>query len=337
MTEYNNSSKFNSDDVNKAFSKFSTLLSSQKARVCLENTENALAFDTEVFVQPIRQDLGECLDLVADMIRERGTNGDDLQKLIPVLSDWLDPGRQFSQEVARLEKEIAEKKRKHPDFVFAFKLKILINKYGEQLNNDKIDPFEYGKILTKHDQAKHTLADHMQNKIRIAQKALAPDMLELAQSQLELSRHHEKVLEIKQELLSQAQGHTRHTLQHLAQIFQDAEPELADTILAQTNALTSTGSMPSPNRQKIPNNLAEFKQELTNQGEKIKKFDNRLKSCIDQLHQLKEFEDAIFSSYGDQLRSRGIQFKKAPKVAKTGTVGKTKKIPGLRMVNRRKE
>lgn len=323
------------EDVNKAFNAFSKLLSSRKARECLQSAETALAFDTEIFLQPIRQDLAECLDLIADMIRERGTDGANLQHMIPILSDWLDPGKKFAQEVAKLEKIIAEKKRKHPDFIYAIKLQVLIGKYEEQIKGDSIDSFEYDRIVAMLDGAKRTLADHMQNKIRIAQRAFAPDMLELAQSQLHLGRLQEKILRIKQELLSAAQGHTQHTLENLAKIFQGAEPELADTILAQTRALMSTGTMPSPDRPSIPSNLSEFKEELTRQSEKIKQFDERLKSCLEQLRQILEFEDAIFNTYGEQLRARGIQFKKTAKVEKTVTsAGIPRKFTGHRMVSR---
>lgn len=324
-----------SEDVEKAFSAFNKLLSSKKARECLQNVETALAFDTEIFLQPIRTDLAECLELIADMIRERGTDGASLQKLIPILSDWLDPGKAFAQEVARVEKIIAEKKRTHPDFIFAIKLQILIGKYEEQIKNESIDSFEYDRLTVKLDQAKRTLADHMQNKIRIAQRAFAPDMLELAMAQLQLARQQEKILRIKQELLGAAQGHTQHTLQNLAKIFQEAEPELADTILAQTRALISTGNMPSPERPTVPSNLTEFKEELGKQSERIRQFDQRLKTCIDQLRQLLEFEDAIFNTYGEQLRAKGVQFKKTAKVEKSGVGGIMKKQPATRMVNRR--
>lgn len=323
------------EDLDKAYNALSTLLSTKKARECLQSAETALAFDTEIFLQPIRQDLAECFDLIADMVRERGTDGEMLQRMIPVISDWLDPGKKFAHEVARLEKIIAEKKRKHPDFIYAVKLQVLIGKYESQLQSDKLNSFEYDRIMQSLDGAKRTLADHMQTKIRIAQRAFAPDLLELAQSQLHLGRLQEKVLRIKQELLSAAQGHTQHTLENLAKIFQGVEPDLADTILAQTRALLSTGGMPSPDRPSIPANLAEFKEELSKQSEKIKQYDERLKSCLEQLRQLLEFEEAIFTTYGEQLRARGIQFKKTVKVEKSGTAGIRRKIFGDRMVSRR--
>jgi hypothetical protein len=32
---------------------------------------DGVGFDIEIFLQPVRQDLAECLELVADMVRER--------------------------------------------------------------------------------------------------------------------------------------------------------------------------------------------------------------------------------------------------------------------------
>lgn len=323
------------EDVEKAFHAFSKLLSSKKAREALQNAETALAFNVEIFLQPLRRDLAECFDLIADMIRERGTDGSELQRMIPILTDWLDPGREFALDISRLEKTIADKKRKHPDFVFAFKLQILIKRYQEQWEDDSLDASERDCISQKLEQMKRTLADHMQKKIRIAQRAFAPDMLEMAQAQLELTRKRGKVLRIKQELLNAAQGHTQHTLENLAKIFQDVEPDLANTILTQTQALISTGSMLTPERSSIPNNLKEYKEELNKQSERIQQLDERLKSCSEQLRRLQKFEDAIFNTYGEQLRAKGIQFKKTAKVDKTGIGGAIKKQPASRMVNRR--
>ncbi|MGC9329433.1 MAG: hypothetical protein ACP5I1_17495, partial [Candidatus Hinthialibacter sp.] len=204
------------EDVNKAFHTFSKLLSSQKAREALQNAESSFAFNVEIFLQPLRRDLAECFDLIADMIRERGTDGSALQRMIPVVSDWLDPGKKFALDISRLEKTIADKKRQHPDFVLAFKMQVLINRYQEQLEHDSIPPNERDDISQKLEQMKRTLADHTQKKIRIAQRAFAPDLLEMAQAQLELARKREKVLLIKQELLTAAQEHTQHTFENLA-------------------------------------------------------------------------------------------------------------------------
>lgn len=337
MAPEQNQKRAISDDVEKAFHSLNKLLSTQKARECLQKAEAALAFDREIFLQPIRVSLAECLALIAEMVRERGSEGSELDKMIPVLADWLDPSKKFAQEVARLEKEIADKKRNHPDFIFAIKLQILIGKYEEQLNSSQVDAFEYDRLSSKLDQAKRTLADHMQSKIRIAQRAFAPDMFELAQSQLQLARMQEKILRIKQELLSSAQGRTQQTLQNLAKIFQEAEPELADTILAQTKALVSIGSFPLPEHPSMPSNLAEYKEELTKQSERIKRFDQQIKECVHQLQHLLDFEEAIFNTYGEQLRARGIQFKRAPKVETIGTTGTIKKVIASRMVTRKVE
>jgi hypothetical protein len=307
------------DEVNHAFRKFETMLSSQKARDCLSKAEAALAFDVEIFLQPIRLELAACMELIADLIRERGTASGHIQSLIPTLSTYLDPGQATSKEIARLEKEIADKKRNHPDFVYAAKLNVLIQNYDSMLKNDNLDSIEYGKVLDKYEAAKRTLSDHVQKKIRIAQKAFAPDLLELAQSQLTLAIHQEKILSIKNDLLNAVQEQTKGTLQNLAKIFEEADPELANTILVETQSLIQAGRMTtSPGQKKIPTNLSEFKEELSNQQKKLDTLEHQQKACLEQLQKLVEFENAIFNTYGDKLRSKGVQFKKTLTVDKSG-------------------
>jgi len=327
----------NNEDVSEAFQKFETLLSSQKARECLKKAEEELAYDTEVFLQPVREHLAECIELVGSLTRERGTWAEDLQILYPLFSQWLNPGQKFSQETARLEKEIAAKKKEHPDFVLAFKLQILVRKYETSLEESQLDSVEYSSILDKLERAKATLSDHLQTKIRIAQKAFAPDMLELAAAQLELSQHLEKLLLLKQELLDAVRNHTKQTLLNLAKVFEKADQDLADTILMQTQAVKTTGSLPKSSMAKEgPSDLKEYREALGEQKERLDQFDARLQTCRDELNGLIEFEEAIFNTYGEQLRERGVQFKKRAKVAKTVSGLGPKKQPAARMVGRNK-
>ncbi|MBD3265064.1 hypothetical protein GF373_00210 [bacterium] len=320
-------------ELNSAFKKVETLLSSRKARDCLKKAEDTLAFDTEIFLEPIRDDLAECMEVVGDLIRERGTLSSEIQELIPILTKWLDPGHEFSREIARLERTIAEKKRSHPDFIYAAKLNTLIRQYEGIINEPTTDSITYGQVLKKLESAKVTLQDHMQKKIRIAQKAFAPDMLELAQAQLELAQHQGKVLEMKSELLNAAQNQTRETLSQLAKIFEDADPELANAILAQTSSFVSAGNATQvPNQKKMPTSLDEFKKELEQQKGKLDQLETQHKECRGQLKKLKEFEDAIFETYGEKLRTKGLQFKKQLKVEKSG-MGSGQPTPkkGVRM------
>ncbi len=323
-------------DVSKAFQKIETLLSTQKARECLKRAEEQFAFDTEVYLQPIRQTLGECMEIIGSLVRERGTAGKDLDELMPVLAKWLDPGSEISRNVACLEKDIAEKKRKHPDFVTAMKLQLLVNRFEETLGKTDINSPDYDTIWKKYENAKATLTDHMHTKIRIAQRAFAPEMLEMAQLQLELSRHHEKVLYIKKQLLDNGITHTRNTLNTLANVFKEVEPEVADTILQQTRNLVTTGDTPRLSQQKEPpHNLEEYRKELKNQNQKILSYHEKLQDCMSKLRQVFEFEEAIFNTYGDQLRERGVQFKKKIRPEKSGVGVGSKHQPASRMVGRR--
>ncbi|MFB3789518.1 MAG: hypothetical protein ACE15F_24435 [bacterium] len=336
MTEYLPQTFLLQDDFTRAYSVFEQLLSTQKARECLKNAESSLAFDTEVFLQPVRDDLAECFELLANLVRERGTSGNDLQKRIPSISPWLNPAEQYAQETARLEKHIADIKRSHPDFIFAFKLQVLIRKYEEQLKDDNLDAVEYDQLVQKLDQAKRTLTNHLQTKVRIAQKAYAPDLLELAQWQLKQVMLQEKILQLKEELILTAQSHAQNTLNQLAKIFEQAEPELADAILAQTQSLATLGVVPElTTAPPLPRNLDEFRQTLNAQKERIEAYKERLTACRAELEKLVEFENAIFNTYGEQLRARGVQFQKSAKVSKSGTGKGPKPKKGTRMIFQR--
>ena len=137
---------------------------------------------------------------------------------MPVITQLLEPAHRLAEEITKIEKRVAEIKKNHPDFIMAFKLQILLRKYEEMMDREDITPSDYEFIRRKYDQTRLTLHHHIQDKLRIAQRAFAPEMLELAQSHLGLSRHQEKILLIKQDLLETAQEHTHHTLQNLAQI-----------------------------------------------------------------------------------------------------------------------
>ncbi len=331
---------FSDQDVEKSFEKLNerlrTLLSSQKARECLKNVEAELAFDMEVHLQPLRNDLAECFQLIGDLIHERGTTSQQIQSLIPALTEYMDPGSNLAKDIARIEKEIAEKKRKHPDYIHAFKLQMLVKKFEELMNNASKNSAEYYEYEEKYKKARTTFNNHMQNKIRIAQRAFAPNMLEMAHAQLELARHREKVLCIKQNLLESGRKHSEGTLRTLANVFKDTEPELAETILQQTQSMSSVGDLPDiPDSKRPPQNLAEYREKLKAHNARIHTYDKRLKDCVDQLHQLIEFEEAIFHSYGDQLRERGVQFQKKLKVDKTGTGAGVKYQSASRMSGRR--
>ncbi len=328
----------NEENITKAFQKFEALLSTRKARECLQNAQAELAFDTEVFLQPLRNDLAECIDVIASLTRERGTTGKELEKAIPILSKYLDPGADFSQDVARLEKLIADKKRRHPDFILAVKLQMLVRNFEEKLNLTNPLSADYTRIKENYENVKATLAGHMKTKMRIAQHALAPDMLELAQAQIQLMRHHEKILYLKKEILDAGRTHTEHTLKNFASVFKDVEPELADTILLQTQSLIATGDLPTyPALNDVPKSLDEYKENLAKQGERLKLFDKRLHECMEKLTELMEFEETIFNMYSDQLREKGVQFKKKAKVDKTGTGMGIKYKKSSRMVSRRSE
>ncbi len=336
MTEYLPQTFLLQDDFSRAYSVFEQLLSTQKARECLKNAEASLAFDTEVFLQPVRDDLAECFELIANLVRERGTRGEDLQKRIPSISPWLNPAEKFSQETARLEKQITDIKRNHPDFIFAFKLQILIRRYEEQLKDDNLDAVEYDQLVQKLDQARRTLANHLQTKVRIAQKAYAPDLLELAQWQLKQALLQEKILRLKEDLLVTAQSYAQNTMNQLAKIFEQAEPELADAILAQTQSLTTLGSIPElTSAPALPRNLEEFRRTLNAQKERIEAYKERLTVCRADLEKLVEFENVIFSTYGEQLRARGVQFQKTAQVSKSGTGKGPKPKKGSRMIFQR--
>jgi len=322
-------------EIAKSFEKLEIMLSSQKARECLRNLEAELAFDIEAHLQPLRNDLSECLHLIADLARERGTASRDLQNSFPILSDYLDPATKFAKESAALEKQIADKKKKHPDYILAFKLQMLVKKLEESLESAAPDSLDFYDIQGKLVQAKATLADHMQTKIRIAQRALAPDMLELAQWQLELARHREKALRLKKELLDSGRKHSENALKRVAQIFKDAEPEIANAILHQANSVMYTGDLPaSPGRKEIPPNLTEYRKEIQALGERLISFDQKLQTCMSQLHKLMEFEEAIFNTYGEQLRDKGFQFEKKSKIEKTVSGLGPKKQAASRMVSR---
>ncbi|HOL94564.1 MAG TPA: hypothetical protein PLH79_09475 [bacterium] len=336
MPEYLPQSFLLREDFSRAYAVFEQLLSTRKARECLKNAEESLAFDIELFMQPVREDLAECFEVIAGLIRERGTSGDELQKRIPPVSSWLSPAEKHAREIARLEKQIAEFKRNHPDFIFAFKLQVLIRKYEEQQKDENLDAVEYDQLVQKLDQAKRTLSHHMQTKVRIAQKAYAPDLLELAQWQLKQALLQEKVLRLKEDLLLAAQSHAQNTLNQLAAIFENVEPELADAILAQTQSLTTLGTVPDiPPESAVPRNLDEFRQALNAQKARIEAYEERLKTCRAELEKLIEFENAIFNTYGEQLRARGLQFQKPIKVTKSGTGKGPKPKEGTRMVFRR--
>lgn len=327
---------FTEEEVSKSFSKFETLLSSQKARECLRNAESALAFDAEVFLQPIRQQLGECMEIMGDLVRERGAHAEDLDRIMPKLSEWLMPGSKFATETAALERQIAEKKRKHPDFVLAMKLQMLAQKFEENLKELKPDTGPYFDMEDKLEKTLATLNHHRQTKLRIAQRALAPDMLELAVAQLDLAQCQEKVLRLKQELLEAGRNQARQNLSRIADLFREVELELADAILSQTRSLSSVGAMTQAvDRKESPKNLAEYRQAIEKQAERLENFDAHLKTCHDQLQQLIEMEETIFNTFGEKLRERGIQFKKPIKVEKSGTSAASQKQTGLRMVTRR--
>ncbi|MGI6455705.1 MAG: hypothetical protein ACOX5R_08775 [bacterium] len=336
MNENNENRLLKEKDINQAYANYERMLSTKRARECLKKAEEILAFDVEVTLEPIRSDIAECMDLMGDLIRTHGTRSAVLQRKMPVITQLLEPAHRLAEEITKIEKRVAEIKKNHPDFIMAFKLQILLRKYEEMMDREDITPSDYEFIRRKYDQTRLTLHHHIQDKLRIAQRAFAPEMLELAQSHLGLSRHQEKILLIKQDLLETAQEHTHHTLQNLAQIFEEAEPELADTILAHTKALANTGNLTDNNPKKVPQSLDEFKEELIRQEMRLEQFENRLNNCMEQLHEVMEFEKMIFSTYGDQLRSRGIQFKKPTLPHKQGTLGKhaTKKH-GTRMVFRR--
>ena len=324
------------EEIQSAYKKVELLLSSQKARDCIKKAEEALAFDREIFLLPIRDDLAECMEILADLIREKGTDGKTIQRLIPVLHDWLDPGSVFSQSVARIEKDIAEKKRKHPDFVYASKLNVLVQRYEDMLQDQTLDSIEYGNLLKKLESAKATLTDHIQKKVRIAMRSLTPDMLELAQAQLELTQLQEKVLNIKNELLNAAQSQAKANLQGFAEIFKEADPELANAIMAQTRSLVKTGiATELPSQKKIPKNLTEFKEELDKQKLKLENIEKQQQNCLVQIKHLMDFEGAIFNTYGEQLRAKGVQFRKAIKVEQKpiGTVNLTKAATGPKTRN----
>ena len=162
-------------------------------------------------------------------------------------------------------------------------------------------------------------------------------MLELAAAQLELSQHLEKLLLLKQELLDAVRNHTKQTLLNLAKVFEKADQDLADTILMQTQAVKTTGSLPKSSMAKEgPSDLKEYREALGEQKERLDQFDARLQTCRDELNGLIEFEEAIFNTYGEQLRERGVQFKKRAKVAKTVSGLGPKKQPAARMVGRNK-
>ncbi|MBI1390874.1 MAG: hypothetical protein GC154_20785 [bacterium] len=325
------------ENLSKAFAKFETLLSSQKARELIDHAESTFAFDSEVFLQPLRRYLSECLHLVGDLTRERGATGRELQRLIPVMTDYLEPGSQVSRDIAVLEKKISDKKRENPDFVMAFKLQILIRRYEESLKAVHPESDEYEKIKAKIDNARATLHNHMQTKVRLAQRALEPDMLELAMAQLSMIRHQERVLRIKQELLDACRNQCQRNLGAMAKIFQEADPELADIILSQMNAVKSTGALIRGDRDDSPKTLSEYKSALETKGKQIDELDYRLEECRNQLNKLQELEEAIFSTFGDQLREKGIKFQKKIRVEKSGSfTGIAKKQPAVRMARSEK-
>lgn len=328
---------FSTNEVNRSFEKIEQILSTQKARDCVREAEQALAFDIEVFLHPIRLDLAECLEIVATLVRERGTLGKEIDKVTPKLMEWLDPGSDFAKEVARLEKHIAEKKRKHPDFVLAFKLQMLIRKFEEELKSIPPDTGPYFDLEDKIKKTKTTLSNHSSTKLRIAQRAFAPDMLELAVAQLELAKHQEKVLRLKQELLHQASSHAKQNLGQIANLFKDIDPELAQHIIAQTSTISNVGALTeSANRLQVPKNLGEYRKALAEKGETLGRINNQLDTCREQLDKLLLFEEAIFNSFGDKLRERGIQFKKPVTIEKSGSgLGALTKQTGARMTTRR--
>ncbi|MDP8245645.1 MAG: hypothetical protein P9L94_16290 [Candidatus Hinthialibacter antarcticus] len=321
------------DTFSQAFQKFESALSTQKARELLNNAENALAFDTEVFLLPIRRNLADCLSLVADLTRERGTNGRELQAMLPIMADYLDPGSTAAQEVARLEKKIAEKKREHPDFVMAFKLQVLIRRYEQSLKEHHPESEDYAAIKKKLDNARATLHNHMQSKVRLAQRALEPDMLEQAVSQLSLARHHQKVLRVKQELLDACRNQCHRNLSEMAKLFKDADPEVSDMILTQINAVKSTGALVKNEHDESPKTLEEYKVTLDSKQQQISSIDKHLDDCQTQLEQLQQLEEALFNTFGEQLREKGIKFEKKVRLEKSGAgMGIAKKQTAVRMV-----
>ncbi len=74
---------------------------------------------------------------------------------------------------------------------------------------------------------------------------------------------------------------------------------------------------------------------MREQNQRILSYHEKLKGCIKKLNQIMEFEEAIFNTYGEQLRERGVQFKKSLKVDKSGMGMGVKKQPASRMVNRK--
>ena len=329
----------NEEDVARSYNKLESLLSSKKARECIQRAEESLAFDTELFLQPIRNHLGDCFVILGDLIRERGIQASDIQPLVPEVQNWLGPGSKFAEEVARLERTIAEKKRKHPDFVMAYKLQMLVKRCEDQLAQMQPDTGPYFDMEDKLEKTRNTLHNHKQTKLRIAQRALAPEMLELAISQLELSEAQEKVLIYKQELLDASRKRTRENLTQIANLFKDVEPELAETILSHTRSLVSTGQMTQPpERKEIPQNLQDYRQALEEQSNRLQSLEKQISTCQEKLDKLREFEETIFSTFGDKLRERGIEFKKPVRAEKSGTgQGIMKKQPAVRMVNRKQQ
>ncbi|MBZ0256101.1 hypothetical protein K8I31_08570 [bacterium] len=323
------------ESFSQAFEKFESALSTQKARELLKNVENALSFDTEVYLLPIRRNLADCISLVADMTRERGTNGRELQSMLPVMSDYLDPGAASAQEVARLERQIAEKKREHPDFVMAFKLQVLIRRYETSLQEFHPESDEYEELKKKLNNARATLNNHLQTKVRLAQRALEPDMLEQAVSQLTLARHHQKVLRIKQELLDACRNQCHRNLSEMAKLFKEADPDLTEMILAQVNAVKSTGVLVKNEHDETPKTLSEYKSALEDKSKQITNIDQRLEDCQSQLEQLQQLEEALFNTFGEQLREKGINFQKKIHLEKSGFAAggpAPKKQSALRMV-----
>ncbi len=321
------------DSFSQAFEKFESTLSTQKARDLLKTVENALAFDIEVYLLPIRRNLADCLDLVADLTRERGTTGKELQAMLPVMSEYLNPSGDAAKEVARLEKQIADKKHEHPDFVMAFKLQVLIRRYEASLKDYHPESDEYAEIKRKLDNARATFNNHMQSKVRLAQRALEPDMLEQAVSQLSLARHHQRVLRVKQELLDACRNQCHRNLGEMAKLFKDADPELSDMILTQVNAVKSTGTLVKNEHDDSPKTLEEYKTALESKNQQISSIDQRLSDCQTQIEQLQKLEEALFNTFGEQLKEKGIKFEKKIKVEKSGAgVGIAKKQSAVRMV-----
>lgn len=335
MPEVKNA-RFTSEELGKAFERLEALLSTQKARACLEKSESELAFNVEVFLKPVRDDLAECMELVAGLIRERGMLGAELQQWIPRLAEWIEPAMKFAKEIAGSEKSIADRKRKHPDFQMAYKMQILLQKYAEIMYHNNPDSEEYRDAAAKTKMLRTSLEEHTKTKIRIAQRAFEPDMLELAQNYLQLYRHHEKVLALKGKLLNAGRDQAQKTLRTLAKVFEDTEPELADVILSHTNAVMSVGGVPhASGANAAPKNMEEFREALREQNRRIEKIDAQLDESVQKLRELQQFEDAIFDKYGEQLKDKGYTFKKMLKAEKTGTAAGIKKQKASRMVNYR--